>query len=377
MLRTMDTTARPDLSSLSAEELAGQLLVVGYAGAAPNDALVDAHRRGLLGGFIVFKRNLVAEGTARIDALAATLAHLAETAPPGLPPLLAVDQEGGRVARLGAPLLALPPMRALAAVGDVDLVRRAGRALGEELRAVGFTMDFAPVLDVDSNPANPIIGDRAFSSSARETARFALAFADGLADGGLLSCGKHFPGHGDTAQDSHLELPTVDKTRAALDETELVPFRLAAAQKLPSLMSAHVVFPALAKGPATLERAVATDLLRDELGYEGVLFSDDLEMKALSQDIEVTAVSAIEAGCDVLLVCSDEAKVARARQALAAKIRELPAFRARVLVALARFVAMRSSCPPRPSSSAARGELFASHADLTAEIARRTAEVRP
>jgi len=376
----MDTTAESTGLSLAPEELAGQLLVVGYQGERPSAALVEAHRSRRLGGFVVFKRNLVGEGIARVEALADTLTHLAAEAPRGLPPLLAVDQEGGRVARLGPPVLALPPMRDLAALGDLPLTRRAGEALGRELRAIGLTMDFAPVLDVDSNPKNPIIGDRAFGATADTAASFALAFADGLRDGGILACGKHYPGHGDTETDSHLELPTVRSARASLEATELRPFALAAERGVPALMSAHVVYPALAPEPATLSRTIATDLLRGQLAYRGVLFSDDLEMKAISQDIETTSVLAIEAGCDVLLVCSDEARVGRAREALARAIGTRPAFRARCEEALARALAMRRSCPPRPASREERASLFAAHASLGAEIAdrvRAAGEVRP
>jgi len=353
----------------SSEELCGQLLVVGYSGTFPQAALQSAHQHGTLGGFVVFKRNLVEPEVQRADALAESLERLAEMARPELPPLLAIDQEGGRVARLGPPILSLPPMRTLAATGDLDLVRRAGKALGEELRALGLTMDFAPVLDVDSNPKNPIIGDRAFAASPQEASRFALAFADGLADAGLLACGKHFPGHGDTETDSHLELPFVAKSREALDATELLPFRLAT--RIPAFMSAHVVYPALDTVPATLSRAIAHDLLRGSLGYEGVLFSDDLEMKALSQDVEKTAVSAIRAGCDILLICSDEARVFRARAALVAEVERDPAFRVRCEEAFARGLAMRRSCPPRSLPRAEREALFASHGALREEIARR------
>ena len=364
-----------DLANLSLASLCGQLLVVGYQGAAPSPSLLAAHEAGECGGFIVFKRNLEAEGRARIEALAGTLAELARRAPPGLPPLLAVDQEGGRVARLGPPVLTLPPMRALAAAeGDrEDLARRAGRALGEELQAIGFTMNFAPILDVDSNPDNPIIGDRAFGREPAAAAALALAFADGLREGGLLACGKHFPGHGDTLTDSHLELPVVSKSRAELEATELPPFRLAARapRAVPALMTAHVLYPALDSVPATLSRAIATDLLRGDLGFEGALISDDLEMKALHDPVERTAVGALRAGCDLLLVCSDEALYARAKAALVAEANSDPAFRARCEEALARGLAMRRACPPRVASAEARTALFERHASLREELARR------
>ncbi|HRG96994.1 MAG TPA: beta-N-acetylhexosaminidase [Polyangiaceae bacterium] len=366
-----------DLASLSLASLCGQLLVVGYQGALPSPSLLAALEAGECGGFIVFKRNLAleAEGRARVEALAGALAELARRAPAGLPPLLAVDQEGGRVARLGPPVLSLPPMRALAAVdGDgEDLARRAGRALGEELQAIGFTMDFAPILDVDSNPDNPIIGDRAFGREPAAAATLALAFGEGLREGGLLACGKHFPGHGDTLTDSHLELPVVSRSRDELEATELPPFRRAARAPLavPALMTAHVLYPALDGVPATLSRAIATDLLRGDLGFEGVLISDDLEMKALHDPVERTAVGAVRAGCDLLLVCSDEALYARAKSALVAEAAADPAFRARCEEALARGLAMRRACPPRVASAEARTALFERHGALRVELARR------
>lgn len=391
----MEITSSPQNASsgLSLASLCGQLLVIGYQGPRPSAALLDALEAGECGGFIVFKRNLVAltplaagtpsprdDGRARVEALAATLGELARRAPPGLPLLLAVDQEGGRVARLGPPVLTLPPMRALAAAAgdDADLVRRAGRALGEELQAIGFTMDFAPILDVDSNPANPIIGDRAFGREPAQAAALALAFAEGLREGGVLACGKHFPGHGDTLTDSHLELPVVRKSRAELEATELPPFRLAARSPhaVPALMTAHVVYPALDPAPATLSARVATELLRDELGFKGVLISDDLEMKALRDPVELTAVAAVRAGCDLLLVCSEEALYHRAKAALVAEATREPAFRARCEEAVSRGLAMRRACPPRVASEAERTALFERHGALRDELARRLEATR-
>ncbi|MBK6459502.1 MAG: beta-N-acetylhexosaminidase [Myxococcales bacterium] len=367
-----------ELSRLPLASLCGQLLVVGYQGARPSPTLLAALEAGECGGFIVFKRNLTAleaEGPALVEALAGTLDDLARRAPAGLPLLLAVDQEGGRVARLGPPVLELPPMRALAGVdGDREaLARSAGRALGEELQAIGFTMNFAPILDIDSNPANPIIGDRAFGRQPATAAALALAFADGLREGGVLACGKHFPGHGDTLTDSHLELPIVSRSRAELEATELVPFRLAARapRTVPALMTAHVLYPALDSVPATLSRAVATDLLRGDLGFEGVLVSDDLEMKALHEPVERTAVAAVRAGCDILLVCSDEGLYSRAKSALIAEAAADPAFRARCEEAAARGLAMRRACPPRVADAATRTALFERHAALRDELARR------
>src|SRR5262249_47601889 len=212
------------------------------------------------------------------------------------PPLIGVDQEGGRVMRLPAPALALPPMRELGSAGDLSLVRRAARAVAAELRAIGFTMNFAPVLDVDSNPANPIIGDRAFGHDPRSVMRAGVAFLQGLQDKGVLACGKHFPGHGDTDVDSHLDLPVVRHDRKRLDASELPPFRAASGAGVAALMTAHLVCEALDPGiPATFSRAICGSLLRAEIGFEGLLVSDDLEMNAIAArwPVEEAAVESV------------------------------------------------------------------------------------
>ncbi len=357
-------------STLPLTSLCGQLLVVGYQGPTPSDSLLHAARRGECGGFIVFKRNLVGEGRARIEALADTLEGISREAPRDCPFLFAIDQEGGRVARLGEPVLPLPSMRKLAASGDLELVKRAGRALGEELASIGFTMDFAPVLDVDSNPDNPIIGDRSFGREPDHVSRFALAFAAGLHEGGVLACGKHFPGHGDTDADSHLELPVVRKSLAEIEATELVPFLEAAKAKVPAFMTAHVLFPSLdPASPATLSHAISTRLAREVIGFEGVLVSDDLEMKALDQDVEKTAIAAVRAGCDMLLVCSDEALYARAHAALVREAERDGEFRARCHRAAERGLAMRRSCPPKVAKPQVRDAIFSAHAELRRELA--------
>ncbi len=321
-------------------QLAGQVLVAGFPGVNAPNAIRDALQADALAGVILFKRNI--ENPRAASALIAGLLHGPH------PPLVSVDQEGGRVARLGAPVVRLPPMRKLAALDDTTLTRALGGVLGRQLRALGFTMDFAPVLDVDTNPDNPVIGDRSFGRTPEQVIAQALAFADGLEDGGVLSCGKHFPGHGDTDVDSHLALPVLRHDRTRLDEVELAPFR--AAGRLPALMTAHVLFESLdAELPATLSRKVVTGLLRDELGYEGVIISDDLEMKAVRDrwGVEEAGVAAIEAGCDALLVCSDMQALFATREALAARADRDRSFRDRLQEAARRTRALRSRVVPK------------------------------
>lgn len=315
-----------------------RLLLLGFPGHA-----VDADLGGLIDGgvlgAILFGRNV---GTAAETAL--LVRELKSRA--ARPFAVSVDQEGGRVARLrGAPYTALPPMRAIGQRGDVEIARRAGRLLAFELRATGFDWDFAPVLDVDSNPANPVIGDRSFGSEPADVARLGVALAEGLERGGVASCGKHFPGHGDTLQDSHLTLPVLEHGLPRLEAVELVPFGAYARSGLASVMTAHVRFPALGEDvAATLSRASITGLLRERLGFGGVAVSDDLEMKAIT-DPAAAAVEAVRAGVDVLLVCHHAAVQHRVLDALVAAARKghiaeerLREAHARIDVLVQRFV---------------------------------------
>jgi beta-N-acetylhexosaminidase len=325
----------------------GQIIVGGFDGPLLPEAFRGALERGERGGVILFRRNLGRS----LDDVTALNRSVLRACPPELPPLIGVDQEGGRVARLSAPVLELPPMRAFGARGDADLVFRAASALGEELLSLGFNMSFAPVLDVDTCPDNPVIGDRSFSSDPSVVAILGIAYARGLHVAGVMACGKHFPGHGDTTIDSHLDLPRVEHPRTRLDAIELAPFRGARAETFAAFMTAHVVYDALdAEQPATLSRRIATDLLREELGFDGVLVSDDLEMKAIADQmpIEESAVRAVRAGCDVLLVCSSMALQVRAHEALVREAERDPGFHERVQEAAARGIAARRERPPRP-----------------------------
>jgi beta-N-acetylhexosaminidase len=219
----------------------------------------------------------------------------------------------------GAPFTALPPMRQIGQSGDVRLAEKAGRLLAYELRAVGFDWDFAPVLDVDTNPKNPVIGDRSFHREPDVVSKMGVALAKGLEAGGVASCAKHFPGHGDTSQDSHLELPHLPHAMDRLRAIELPPFKAYADEKLSSVMTAHVIFDAVDPGiPATMSQKVLEGVLRKELGFEGVLVSDDLEMKAIADNYSVpeAAVLGTIAGVDLFLVCHHAEVQAKAIEAV-------------------------------------------------------------
>ena len=283
----------------------GQMLLLGWMTDPQADALVTEFTAG---GIILMGRNIAApaETSARIARLQA-LAYKS-----GLPPLfVAVDQEGGRVQRLGPPRYAArPSQREIGASLDpAPAARQTARDIGAELKLLGFNWDFAPVLDVDSNPNNPVIGDRSYSPDPQTVAALGVAAIAGFqTDAGILACGKHFPGHGDTDLDSHLALPTLRRTRAALDQTELVPFRAAIAAGLAAIMTAHILFPALDPDlPATLSPAILTGLLREELSFNGLIITDDLEMRGVAGHwgAPEAAVLAVLAGADILLCCHE------------------------------------------------------------------------
>jgi len=330
------------MAGVSLRRICGSLVIGGFAGTALPKGFESRLRAGELGGAILFARNVTPDA-GQVSQLCSAIRETSGD----LPPIVSVDQEGGRVARIKHDVVRLPPAIALGTTGDA-MIERAGAVLGEQLAALGFSMDYAPVLDVHTNPKNPVIGDRAFATTPERAAAAALAFARGLMSSGVAPCGKHFPGHGDTLTDSHLELPRVTHDRARLDAIELAPFR--AAKALPAFMSAHVVYDALAKEPATLSKRVATDLLRGELGFRGVLISDDLEMKAVSKTYGAgeAAVLAVEAGCDALLVCSDEDAQVAAVDALVARAEHDASFRARCEEASGRVAELRRAFPAKP-----------------------------
>lgn len=280
------------------EARAARLLCIGFVGTEVSPELRELLRRGVR-NVVLFARNVVEPG--QVLALAQSIKALSPE-----PIGVAVDQEGGPVRRLRNGFTEIPAMRALGYAGDTALARRTGAVLGRELRAVGIDWNFAPVLDVDTNPQNPVIGKRAFHHEAARVAELGVALAQGLADEGVAACGKHFPGHGDTEQDSHLDLPRLSHSLERLVEVELVPFAAAARAGIASIMSAHVVFSALDEAfPATLSPTVLKGLLRERLGYEGLVVSDDLEMSAIVEHrgIPEAVVMGLNAGVDCFLVC--------------------------------------------------------------------------
>ena len=282
---------------------AGSLFILGFDGTRLTEPLDSWIERWRPAGFILFRRNI--ESPAQVARLCA---ELRARYPADDPPLISVDQEGGRVARLRAPFTELPPARVLgrhyARTGSLDLIARAGAITAAELTAVGINLNYAPVLDVDSNPANPVIGDRALAADPETVSTVGNALIAAYQTGGLIACGKHFPGHGDTSSDSHYDLPVVKRDRQALEHLELLPFRRAVSAGVAAIMTAHVLYPALdPTWPATLSRPILTGLLRESMGFDGLIITDNMEMRGVwgRWDADTLVHQSITAGCDLFI----------------------------------------------------------------------------
>jgi beta-N-acetylhexosaminidase len=281
-----------DAEGVNVERLATRCLLPGFEGLEPPAWLLEEIDRGL-GGVVLFGRNV--QDAEQLAGLTAAL---------GRDVIVAIDEEGGDVTRLEARTgSSYPGNLALGAVDEPELTERVAAAIGAELRAVGVNLDLAPVADVNTNPLNPVIGVRSFGSDPELVARHVAAFVRGLQSMGVAACAKHFPGHGDTHQDSHLELPVV----AGPIDAALVPFRAAIEAGVQGIMSAHIVVPALDELPATLSAAHLGGLLRDQLGFDGLIVTDALEMRAISAHIGVEegAVRSLVAGADALCLGHD------------------------------------------------------------------------
>jgi len=281
----------------------GQRVMVGFAGCEASPDVKRLIRDFGVGSIVLFGRNV--DAPEQVAELVRELQAHARDAGHERPLLIAVDQEGGRVARLRAPWTLWPPLRAVGRLGSEDVARRMGEALAAELKPLGIGCDFAPVVDVDTNPRSPVIGDRSFGDDPDLVGRLGVALIRGLQEGGVAACAKHFPGHGDTEVDSHLGLPRVEHSPARLEDVELRPFRHAIEAGVATIMTAHVVVSELDdRVPATLSPRVIDELLRRKMKYEGLIVADDLEMKAVAGwRPGEAAVMAAQAGCDLMPFC--------------------------------------------------------------------------
>ena len=279
----------------------GQLLIGSFTGSDVPVEVRALAREFDLGGMTFFGRLGNIETPEQVAGLAFDVRALGRE----MPAWVGIDQEGGRVARLRSPFTEWPPMAVLGRSEDAALARKFAGALAAELAAVGVSLNYAPVLDIRTNPKNPVIGDRALGEKPEIVAKLGRVIIDELQRHGVAACGKHFPGHGDTAADSHFELPIVEHAPDRLRAIEFAPFKAAIEAGVAFIMTAHVLVVSIDdERPATLSPKIVQRILREELGFNGVIVSDDLEMKAIANAYTPgeAAVAAINAGCDALLM---------------------------------------------------------------------------
>lgn len=292
----------------------GQLFMISFTGVEPSGGVMRLIHNHHVGGILLFASNCPDIGMVRELLARLRLWNVGE-----IPLCFAVDHEGGRVHRLPKPVTHFPPMNLLGKLYErlpsSQIAFEVGRAMGDELRALGFHLNFAPVLDVRTNLLNKVIGDRAFSGNPGIVSLAACQLIEGMQKAGIAACGKHFPGHGDTFEDSHELLPRLPHNRRRLESVELPPFEAAIQRNVAGIMTAHVVYDGIDKGvPATFSVKILRDLLRDELGFEGLVVSDDLAMGAISNhgSLDEACIKAFMAGCDLLLVGRDPKKTVAA-----------------------------------------------------------------
>jgi len=289
------------ISAMTLEQKIGQMILAGVDGtsidAAAKKMILEQH----VGGIIMYKNNFSdLSGSARfVNAL-----KKANKDNP-IPLFISVDQEGGKVSRLPKDFVSIPDAATVGRSDNAALAKKMGSLLSQELQLMGFNVDFAPVLDINSNPKNPVIGNRAFGNNAKLVSKMGISVMNGLREGGTVAVVKHFPGHGDTAVDSHLDLPVVNKTTKQLESMEWVPFRAAIDEQADAVMVAHILFPLIdPDAPASLSKIIIGEQLRGTLGYDGVVITDDMTMGAIAHNYGIAdaAVMSVEAGSDIVLV---------------------------------------------------------------------------
>lgn len=360
--------ARQNVAELSLPRLAGQLVVASYQGSDPQVA-ADLVSSRHLAGVITLGGNVPpepADRIGRLSALTAAVTAAVERDQRDWPAFLAIDQEGGPVTRVGAPLTDWPAAMALGAANDPDLATEVARASGLEIRALGYTVLLAPVVDVTTGPQDPTIGVRSPGSDPSRVARMALAQTRGYLQAGLVPVAKHFPGHGSVSSDTHLGMVRQEAGMALLRERDLVPFAALAEQGAPAVMSAHIVVEAVdATAPATMSAPVLTGLLREELGFSGLVVTDALDMQAVTEvsGPSEAAVRAIEAGADVLLMPTDPGA---AVDGLVQAVQDGRLSRERLVESAARVVATLrvGTAPAQPPS-----EVIGAHDALAERVA--------
>ncbi|HHY09406.1 MAG TPA: beta-N-acetylhexosaminidase [Firmicutes bacterium] len=365
------------MEHLSLKEKVGQLMMFGFAGKAIPPHIEKFITEGNLGGIIHFSRNI--DDPKQIRALNDELQALAKRSPSGLDLLISIDQEGGSVVRLTNGVSVSPGNMALGAADSAELAEQVGQVMGEELRAAGFNINLAPCLDVNNNSKNPVIGVRSFGSDPVKVAELGSALIRGL-QRHLAAVGKHFPGHGDTHVDSHLSLPVIDHSWERLEAVELVPFKKAIETGVKGILAAHVFFPTLEPNPnlpATLSPAVLTKLLRERLGFTGLILTDCMEMEAITKNFSLgeAAVLTIEAGSDIVIVSHTPERQKEAVRAVVEAVERGRIPEERIDESLARIYALKKgfradSQKPASLSGAAKSDVMAAAVEKSLTVVR-------
>lgn len=302
------------ISKMSIEDKIGQMILTGISGTTMDTNTKKLISQFHVGGIIFYKNNL--EAPAQTVQL---MNQLKTGNSSSLPLLLGIDQEGGRVTRLPGGLVNFPPNEQIGKVNNPEFSYKVGTLLGHELKEFGLNLDFAPVLDINSNPNNPVIGDRSFGNNSEIVSELGIQTMKGIQSQNVIPTVKHFPGHGDTSVDSHLELPIVNKSLEELKKLELIPFQRAIDHGADVVMVAHILLPQLDKtNPASMSKAVMTDILRKQLSFTGVIITDDMTMGAITDhfDIGKAAVESVKAGSDIILIGHDYNNVVKITSSL-------------------------------------------------------------
>ena len=358
-----------------------QVVMMGIAGTTPTLEELGLIEQGV-GGVILFERNC--PSPTQVAELVNTLQQTALSKGPGIPLIIAIDQEHGPVARIKQGITPFPSAWDLGRIGDTGLAHQAAGICGKELALLGITMNLAPVADLFLHPANRVIGKRSFGKDPHQVAAMVAAFVQGLQGEGVAACAKHFPGHGATAIDSHHKLPIIERSRIELERAELIPFQQAIQAEVAAVMPGHLLCPALdAEQPATFSPSIIQGLLRQTLGFDGVVISDDLCMGALAQwgGIEERGIAALKAGVDILLSGQEKADALLAALDNGVKTGDIPG--ERVKEAVARILKLKGKYPYRgigdltglrgEAAVAFSQELFQKVADETGDPGDRTA----
>ncbi|AVP54061.1 beta-N-acetylhexosaminidase [Clostridium tetani] len=297
-----DNSMQVKLNSMSLDEKIGQLLIVGFDGYEANKNIESLIKKNYVGGVILFGNNIrSAEQTMKLTNSLKSINSKNK-----IPLFISVDEEGGRVSRMPKELEKLPSNKIIGEINNSNLSYNIGKIISKELTCLGFNMNFAPVLDINSNLQNPVIGDRSFGNNANLVTRLGIKTMEGLREGNIIPVIKHFPGHGDTSVDSHVGLPLINHDMKRLNEFELIPFKEAINNNADVIMISHILLPKIDSSyPATMSKIIIKDVLRNDLKFNGVVITDDMTMGAITKNFDISnaAIKSINAGTDIILIC--------------------------------------------------------------------------